>query len=245
MTDIPTTAGDETSRDDQPATGLPTTAGDETSQDDQPATGMLTTAGDETSQDDQPATGMLTTAGNKTSQKDQPATGLPTTAGDKTSQDDQPATGRLTTAGDKTSQKDQPATGLPATAGDKTSQKDQPTTGLPTTAGGGILGFFKRPQASGHILYGRSNGWEYCQGQKNNTLNRQLLAQIIQEVGRQEKSDLSPGLKEGSYWYTISRRYLGGEVPKATFFKAVYNLWRYPKFQSLAVEVDICCHWTP
>lgn len=43
---------------------------------------------------------------------------------------------------------------------------------------------------------------------KNHTIDHKVLAHIIQELGCPENSDKPPGSKEGSYWYTISMRYM-------------------------------------
>ena len=75
-------------------------------------------------------------------------------------------------------------------------------------------------------------GWKVCPSAYKQ-LNSELLfllflqkqiAHIIQQVGLPESTDLMAGLKEGSYWYTISTRYLSGEALETTFVKAVYNL---------------------
>ncbi|KAJ7370331.1 hypothetical protein OS493_032829 [Desmophyllum pertusum] len=48
-------------------------------------------------------------------------------------------------------------------------------------------------------------------------LNHNRVAHIIKEIGLPENSNLPPGLKDGSYWHTISKRYLGGKAPRSTF----------------------------
>jgi len=67
-------------------------------------------------------------------------------------------------------------------------------------------------------------------------LNHQRIAEIIKEVGLPGRTTLPSGVKEGSYWHTVSTRYLGGEAPRLKFVKAVCNLWRYQSFRE-PVEV--------
>ena len=44
-------------------------------------------------------------------------------------------------------------------------------------------------------------------------LNHHQVAEIIKEVGLPGIAELPPGVKEGSYWHGVSKRYLRGAEP--------------------------------